>query len=320
MDMLASDPNGNCAYLASPSVPNFSLSILIVLGILVSYMPQIARIISRKSSEGLDPYFILLGTVSGTSAFLNICLLSTSREAVFCCKINSKFSCIAGILGIAQVGIQWFCFSFIALLFVIFFPRSANTTTTSPTILYDPSHPQTPDFRSALLVSCASCFHFLLTILLSAAIFFFHRTLLQPWAIFLGLCAAVLAMLQYLPQIRTTWRLRDVKSLSIPMMCIQTPGSAVFAGSLIARLGAEGWSSWGVYLVTGCLQGVLLGMGIYFTIQQKKAKTANGTTTPVRAEAGMDVDEDRITERTPLVGQNSGQNTPKANGNGLRAM
>ena len=53
-------------------------------------------------------------------------------------------------------------------------------------------------------------------------------------------------------------------------MVIQTPGSFVWAGSLAARLGAEGWSTWGIYLVTGCLQGCLLGMGIYFEIEARK--------------------------------------------------
>jgi hypothetical protein len=51
------------------------------------------------------------------------------------------------------------------------------------------------------------------------------------------------------------------------MMCIQTPGSFVFAGSLAARLGKEGWSSWGMFVVTGVLQGILLGMGISFEVR-----------------------------------------------------
>ena len=48
------------------------------------------------------------------------------------------------------------------------------------------------------------------------------------------------------------------------MMCIQTPGSLVFAGSLAARLGKEGWSTWGVFVVTACLQGTLLFLAVYF--------------------------------------------------------
>ncbi len=55
-------------------------------------------------------------------------------------------------------------------------------------------------------------------------------------------------------------------------MLIQTPGSFVWSGSLAARLGIEGWSTWGVFLVTGCLQGCLLGMGIYFEVLARRSR------------------------------------------------
>lgn len=54
------------------------------------------------------------------------------------------------------------------------------------------------------------------------------------------------------------------------MMLIQTPGSFVWSASLAARLGVEGWSSWGVFLVTGCLQGCLLVMGISFEVKARR--------------------------------------------------
>ena len=57
-------------------------------------------------------------------------------------------------------------------------------------------------------------------------------------------------------------------------MLIQTPGSFVWSASLAARLGVEGWSTWGVFLVTGCLQGCLLVMGICFEVKARRA--ANG--------------------------------------------
>ena len=57
-------------------------------------------------------------------------------------------------------------------------------------------------------------------------------------------------------------------------MCIQTPGSFVWVGSLAARLGWEGWSTWGIYLVTGVLQGCLLVMGITFELRARRKETA----------------------------------------------
>jgi hypothetical protein len=59
-------------------------------------------------------------------------------------------------------------------------------------------------------------------------------------------------------------------------MLIQTPGSFVWAGSLAARLGPTGWSTWGMFVVTGCLQGTLLGMGIFFEVKTRKAREETG--------------------------------------------
>lgn len=80
-------------------------------------------------------------------------------------------------------------------------------------------------------------------------------------------------------------------------MCIQTPGSFVWAGSLAARLGAGGWSAWGVYLVTGCLQGSLLVMGIWFDVLGHGTKEGDtGIEETIREEV-----EEEANEQTPLI-------------------
>lgn len=110
LDLLALRP-ARCEKLQAVSYVNLALSLFILIGILVSYLPQHYRIIARRTSEGISPYFILLGTTSGTSAFANILVLPASRADVACCKTVSSFECFAGLLGIAQVGVQWACFT-----------------------------------------------------------------------------------------------------------------------------------------------------------------------------------------------------------------
>lgn len=44
----------------------------------------------------------------------------------------------------------------------------------------------------------------------------------------------------------------------------------MWAGSLAGRLGREGWSAWGLYLVTGTLQGGLLAMAVWFEFVRGK--------------------------------------------------
>lgn len=140
----------------------------------------------------------------------------------------------------------------------MFFPRHKDT------VVAEAPDPEDPSIRVALLVGALCLVHAVLTFILSMYFIVVHPQDLQAWANFLGILSTILAAIQYFPQIYTTFKLKAVKSLSIPMMCIQTPGSFVFAASLAARLGSSGWSAWGIYLVTGCIQGTLLVMGIYF--------------------------------------------------------
>jgi hypothetical protein len=55
------------------------------------------------------------------------------------------------------------------------------------------------------------------------------------WATFLGVTSAVLAAVQYYPQLMHTYRLKLVGALSIPMMLIQSPGAALMVISIAMR-------------------------------------------------------------------------------------
>ena len=92
------------------------------------------------------------------------------------------------------------------------------------------------------------------------------------------------------------------------MMCIQTPGSFVWAISLALREGTK-WSSWVTYVVTGILQGSLLTMCIMFELAEraakKKAGEAAGTVRTGDADAPRENIE-ALDERAPLLsGQRS---------------
>ncbi|KAI5807269.1 hypothetical protein DFH27DRAFT_312285 [Peziza echinospora] len=342
-------PPVGCGSLVNPSYTNFLFSIFILLGILVSYLPQHHRIVSRKSSEGISPFFLLLGVTSGTCTFLNILILS--KGVLGCCRWIGGFNCFAAGLGVLQVGVQWTCFAVILLLFLIYFPREASPLPTSiPTTpataisatsallssasdlsangLTPPSHETLrtlvstthPSPTTALAIAFLCVLHFIVHLLLAL---FLSQSSLPRYASILGIQAAILASIQYIPQIYTTWKLQHVGSFSIPMMLIQTPGSFVWAISLATREGTE-WSSWVTYVVTGVLQGCLLAICLFFEWREKKAKeiaaagygavttgdvgglrNAVGGVNGARGivgMAGVDVDGDDD-ERGPLLGR-----------------
>jgi len=89
------------------------------------------------------------------------------------------------------------------------------------------------------------------------------------WATFLGVSAATLAAIQYMPQLLHTYRTRLVGALSIPMMCIQTPGGILMVTSIVLRPGTN-WTSWATFAIAAVLQGCLLAMCIAWKIRQSK--------------------------------------------------
>jgi hypothetical protein len=177
------------------------------------------------------------------------------------------------------------------LLFLIFFPRQSEDAEEQDATL--------PTWKEAILVLALSLAFFVFALFGSVVFVYAAHNHIRAWANFLGLLGTVLAAVQYIPQIMTTWRLKETGSLSIPMMCIQTPGSAVFAASLAVRLGPAGWSAWGLFILTGLMQGVLLAMSLTFLWRDRKAakadvnQNANGNGIPHHGERG---------EQTPLLG------------------
>ncbi|KAL9059050.1 MAG: hypothetical protein Q9162_001438 [Coniocarpon cinnabarinum] len=290
-----------CNELADPDIANFVVSLIILIGLVLSYLPQHYRIIARRSSEGLSSYWVLLGAVAGTCAIANILTLPTSRDDAACCKVNSRFSCTAGLLGIAQISMQWACFFLIMFLFLIFIPRNSPSRSCIST-----------QAKEAITVTAFCTMHFFATVLAGAIITFAYPSRLQSFANAMGLIASGCGVIQYFPQIYTTWKLQQVGSLSVPMMCVQTPGGFVFAASLFARLGWEGWSTWIVYVVLAILQGVLLGMAMWFHVRDRRVAREKGITVEEAAEEREQDDEGVAEaqspgERSPLLRRTTGK-------------
>lgn len=158
------------------------------------------------------------------------------------------------------------------VLFLIFFRYRQAT------VPQNELHGEAPGWRTAVTVGLLCVFHGLIVIILTGVFVIALPGHLTLWANFLGVMATILATVQYIPQIWTTYHLKHVGSLSIPMMCIQTPGGYLFAASLAARLGWEGWSTWAIYLLTATMQGAVLFMGVYYELASRRHDNLNSGT------------------------------------------
>ncbi|ODQ79592.1 hypothetical protein BABINDRAFT_16763, partial [Babjeviella inositovora NRRL Y-12698] len=238
-----------CLIYRDSSLLSFTISSLLAVGIFLSYVPQHVRIYQRQTSEGISPFFLLLGTMSGFSALLNVVMLTQMLRD--CCSSLSWFDCANSQLGLIQVAAQATAAALILVLCVHFTRGS-------------------PFQMLAEYAKLVSIYRVCSAYLLVSAIFVIYPLvwapgLVTPVANFQGLFATVLASIQYFPQIYTTWRLKHAGSLSMNMMLIQTPGGFLWATTMILRPGSV-WSTWLPYLAAASLQAVLLSLCVWFSI------------------------------------------------------
>ncbi|KAJ3808315.1 hypothetical protein F5876DRAFT_90105 [Lentinula aff. lateritia] len=248
-------------------------------GLVISYVPQHYRIISSGSSEGLSPVFLLLGVTSAASGMLN--MFTMQWGIIRCCHFLSFGSCIEMTAGVIQVSLQWA----ILVLYMIYYPPHLKYVNLG--FEYDESLPL------RLSKSTEKTKDFIISITTGFLLATFPTSpssspspspdpipipspddntmahSVAQWATFLGVSSAILAAIQYIPQIAHTFRHKVVGALSIPMMCIQTPGAVLMVLSIALRPGTN-WTSWATFAVAGIMQGTLLVMCICWKIRQKR--------------------------------------------------
>lgn len=248
------------------------------VGIVFSYLPQLMRIYQLKSSEGFSPWFLLLGGTSSASAMLNMIVMQWG--VIKCCHYLTAGQCIESVAGIFQIALQWFLFVMVLVLYLMYFPPHLKFTEVEVD-LHDSRPPQrikTPvtsnEWRLSVIVSWVVVIHVSLIAFVSFLLVetaspdeIRHARRISVWATFLGVSAALLSAMQYLPQLLYTWRLKLVGALSIRTMAIQSPGSIIMVVSIAIRPGTN-WTTWIPYAVAGSLQGVLLVMCCFWRQRQ----------------------------------------------------
>lgn len=256
--MIQAEPT-ECTVFDGASRFNFAFLILITLGIILSYVPQYHRIYVKKTSEGLSTTFLLLGSCSSIFTFTNIVLISSkARRCCYMGELNT-FNCLSSQLSLLQIGVQCVCAVLILVLVLIITKHSIKQ--------------DKEEYKRIIIVGKFVALHGIASLI---QILFG----LGPGARYLntissinGLLSTLLTIIKYVPQIYTTYHLKHPGTLSIGMMCIQTPGGAIFTATLFFTKGSH-WSSWVSYFVAFILQGTLLTLCIYYEYFKNHGITA----------------------------------------------
>ncbi|VDC04310.1 unnamed protein product [Peniophora sp. CBMAI 1063] len=270
------------ARLLAECIPNHDyftdiLTALLSVGLIISYLPQHYRIISKNSSEGFSPLFLLLGATGSASGMLNMIVMQWG--VLKCCDVYSAADCLETVGGVIQVGLQWALFNITQILYILYFPVhlkyvTARTSDGAPVR----TKAKTSSWSLSITLSWVVLLHVLLetfatAILLSGSPHSPDSSVrseqLELWATFLGISSGVLVVFQYAPQIWHTYKMRLVGALSIPMMLMQTPGGFAMALSIILRPGTN-WTSWLQFVVAAGMQAILLTLCICWKVRQNR--------------------------------------------------
>ncbi|KAK5686576.1 hypothetical protein LTS10_002696 [Elasticomyces elasticus] len=294
-----SDPLGQCDHLAEPSIPQFTLSCALMGWLLICYIPQWARIVNRKSAEGLSTFFIFLGSIGGICAVGNIMMIPSSAVEIGCCRTNTRFACISSLLGMLQVIFGIACFWVVLFMYVYYSEEEAEAELYGRRPSVSGPNRTRRRARRAWIVLLAACGFAFAVLLISAIIGNRFPWYSQTWANMLGIALTVCACTQWIPQILTTWHLGHLGSLSLTGMCLQTPYTWIFCISMMLRVGLQGWSVWIVYVLVGSAQLVLIAMGIIFAYRPSNTSQEAKSPGPVEDSEGWNAY--RATTGVPII-------------------
>lgn len=272
-----------------PDIPETSLAVALLLWLIIGYLPQYFRIIVRQSGAGLSPSFLLIGTIGGVCGVGNIIALPSSQIDMGCCKVNARFACVAGLLGMVQI-VAGFGFYMVLVGLYVYYTKLAaeraakhvddigdeDASVTASTIT-DDAHDNDPEARIAAGKEATNIISITLgwtTLVMLATAVILNRfpSYALSWANLLGLTQTALATVQWLPQIWMTWRMGSLGSLSAVGLLIGTPGTFLFLWSIFMRVGWQGWSVWIVIVVIAVAQIVLLVLAGVFQIRKWRRK------------------------------------------------
>eukprot|EP00158_Paraphelidium_tribonemae_P004404 Partr_v1_DN26737_c1_g1_i3_m8679 putative PQ loop repeat protein len=244
-----------------------ALSLFIVVGMFFSYLPQHIKIIRLKSSDGLSPWYQLLGCIASASVVQNAFILQFGLFK--CCEIFSAGKCAESLLALVQLSVQMGCIVTTMILFIIFFPKERKHIIGLSSGEICMSYEYSRAVYIGIAVASYTSLIVVISVIMVATLGDASASLAtEIWADILGLVSLVISVFQFFPQLFQTYVTWQVGALSIPSMCMQTPGSFILVYTLAVRPGTNA-STWITYLFTGILQFILLSMCLIITFQNR---------------------------------------------------
>eukprot|EP01105_Mastigella_eilhardi_P015080 TRINITY_DN3434_c0_g1_i7.p1 TRINITY_DN3434_c0_g1~~TRINITY_DN3434_c0_g1_i7.p1 ORF type:complete len:423 (+),score=96.72 TRINITY_DN3434_c0_g1_i7:92-1270(+) len=242
----------------------------LVVAIAISILPQHVKLFRKRSHIGLSFVALFLQNINCFSAFMNSVLL---KEPQFkACVVVGFDACMPNLLSSWQLFVTWL-FNFpLYFYYLIFFTK-----------LHTNENRRQRIFSLIFFVLML----FLLTGITGLSILLSYvngmcGTVTRTFGMALGIISLIITIVQWSPQIYTTWRNKAAGSMSLAMVAMQAPGSAVIVVFMVA-VTHENITTWVSYLASAAQLFILLFLLTYYELHDrcgKKGAATNGEATP----------------------------------------
>ena len=238
------------------------VGVLITAGSVISVIPQISLIVKKRSSFGLNPITIFITNLNQCIILINIICLHP-QDFTGLPSQRPWYKTLSRLLTFGSAFSLWIVYLPIVFLCHVFFDTSFRPLRDEPQMQHDKLFAR---MLSGLMPIVSTLL--LATYLISVGLYGITNSFAITYGKTLGSLATVIVFVQYLPQMITTFKLKDNGSLSLLMLCIQAPGG--LADVLFLWIGqGDDWTTWISYLVAALEQVVLIIMIVFFKCTRK---------------------------------------------------
>jgi uncharacterized protein with PQ loop repeat len=240
---------------------NIILGIGLIIGSILSYGPQYYSIWRRKSTEGLNIGTIALGVWASSCILMNFLYLKWGVKHA-CCSQDGFGKCLAHTLDGQQIAVTAACVVVWCVMWLWYFKVDESPEVIRPLEELQ----QRERLKRLVRLGVAGTMGFVVFNIVLAGLLnvVWKAGAVASWIGFLlGILGTICVVVQWAPQIWTTWKLQAVGSLSILMLIIQLPGTLLviyFQGVL----NKAHWSTLLPYAVTAAEFTILIGLCGFF--------------------------------------------------------
>jgi len=233
------------------------LGVFLILGSIISTIPQHVKILKLKSTVGMSFLWMFLGNINQFSAVMNAAVMKFPQ--VQACVVVGVGDCLPSLLALFQLAGLWI-FTF---PMYIWYLKFTDLTTVD----------RREWFWARLFFGILCAFVLATMLIATITLHFFgdcaYFTLVFGYS--MGMLSTIVTFIQWSPQIYKTFVNKSVGSFSILMLLIQAPGSIIIVYFLIF-ISHEGVSTWLSFVSSTIQQIILLVLLIYYDRKDKKAQ------------------------------------------------